>query len=86
MWSPGAAFALVAVLQIGPAAALWAMRTTAVRRDLDPGAHPLRSALTDVRDGFAYMVSTRWLLATLLFATLLVLMASGRSRCCCRSR
>ena len=53
------------------------MQSTAVRRDLDPGVHPLRSALTDVRDGFAYMVRTRWLLATLLFATLLVLMVVG---------
>jgi hypothetical protein len=77
VWSPGAAFALVAVLQIGTAGALWVMQTTAVRRDLDPGTHPLRSALTDVRDGFAYMVRTRWLLTTLLFATLLVLTVVG---------
>jgi hypothetical protein len=77
VWSPGGAFALVAVLQIGTASALWVMQSTAVRRDLDPGVHPLRSALTDVRDGFAYMVRTRWLLATLLFATLLVLMVVG---------
>jgi MFS family permease len=76
-WSPGAAFALVAVIQVGTAAALWVMKTTAVRRELDPDAHPLRSALTDVRDGFVYMVHTRWLLATLLFATLLVLMVVG---------
>ena len=76
-WSPGVAFAVIALLQIGTAAALWAMRTTPVRRDLDPDVHPLRSALTDVRDGFAYMVRTRWLLTTLLFATLLVLMVVG---------
>lgn len=76
-WSPGAAFAAVAILQIGTAAALWTMRTTAVRRELDPDVHPLRSALTDVRDGFSYMLRTRWLLATLLFATLLVLMVVG---------
>ncbi len=76
-WSPGAAFATVALLQVGTAAALWTMKTTPVRRELDPDTHPLRSALTDVRDGFAYMVRTRWLLATLLFATLLVLMVVG---------
>ena len=76
-WSPGAAFALVAVLQVGTASALWVMRTTAVRRELDPDVHPLRSAVTDVRDGFAYMVRTRWLLATLLFATVLVLIVIG---------
>lgn len=76
-WSPGAAFALVAVLQIGTATALWVMQTTAVRRELDPDVHPLRSAVNDVRDGFSYMVRTRWLLATLLFATVLVLMVIG---------
>lgn len=76
-WSPGAAFALVAVLQVGTATALWVMKTTAVRRELDPATHPLRSAVTDVRDGFAYMVRTRWLLATLLFATVLVLIVIG---------
>ncbi len=76
-WSPGAAFALVALLQVGTAAALWVMRTTPVRRELDPDAHPLRSALVDVRDGFSYMRHTRWLLATLLFATVLVLLVIG---------
>ncbi len=76
-WSPGAAFALVAILQVGTATALWVMRTTAVRRELDPDTHPLRSAVADVRDGFGYMVRTRWLLATLLFATVLVLLVIG---------
>jgi predicted MFS family arabinose efflux permease len=76
-WSPGAAFALVALLQVGTASALWVMKTTAVRRDLDPDVHPLRSAVADVRDGFAYMVHTRWLLATVLFATVLVLIVIG---------
>jgi MFS family permease len=37
----------------------------------------VRSALRDVRDGFSYMLHTRWLLATLLFATLLVLIVIG---------
>jgi MFS family permease len=77
VWSPGAAFALVAILQVGTATALWVMKTTAVRRELDPDTHPLRSAITDVRAGFAYMVRTRWLLATLLFATVLVLIVIG---------
>jgi MFS family permease len=76
-WSPGAAFLVVAVLQIGAAAVLGRMRTTAVRRDIDRSRHPLMSALIDIRDGFGYMVRTRWLLATLLFATLLVLAVMG---------
>ncbi len=76
-WSPGAAFLVVAVLQIGAAGVLGRMRTTAVRRDIDRSRHPLVSALIDIRDGFGYMVRTRWLLATLLFATLLVLAVMG---------
>ncbi len=75
--SPGAAFAVVALVQVGTAGALWVMSSTPVRRELDVDRHPLHSALIDVRDGFAYMVRTRWLLATLLFATLLVLLVVG---------
>ncbi len=77
VWSPGIAFLLVAVLQIGAAAVLAMMETTPVRRDVDRSRHPLVSAAVDIRDGFAYMVRTRWLLATLLFATLLVLVVMG---------
>jgi MFS family permease len=76
-WSPGLAFAVVAVIQIGAAAALGCMRSTAVRRDVDRSRHPLVSAVIDVREGFRYMVRTRWLLATLLFAILLVLVIMG---------
>ena len=35
------------------------------------------AAIIDIRDGFAYMVQTRWLLAVLLFAILLVLVVMG---------
>ncbi len=77
VWSPGAAFLAVALLQVGSAGVLAAMRTTAVRRDVDRSRHPMVSALVDIRDGFAYMVRTRWLLAVLLFAILLVLVVMG---------
>jgi hypothetical protein len=77
VWSPGAAFLAVALLQIGSAAVLAVMQTTAVRRDVDRSRHPIVSALVDIRDGFAYMVRTRWLLAVLLFAILLVLVVMG---------
>lgn len=77
VWSPGIAFLVVAVVQLGAAAALLAMRTTAVRRDLNRDRHPLISAAIDIRDGFSYMLHTRWLLATLLFAILLVLVIMG---------
>jgi MFS family permease len=77
VWSPGVAFAVVALIQIGAATALALMATTAVRRDVDSSRHPLVSAVIDIRDGFAYMVRTKWLLATLLFAILLVLFIMG---------
>ena len=39
--------------------------------------HPVASALRDVREGFVYMVRTPWLLATLLFAALMILAMMG---------
>ena len=39
--------------------------------------HPVRSALRDMREGFVYMVRTPWLLATLLFASLMILVMMG---------
>lgn len=77
LFSPGVAFLVVAVVQIGAAAGLLAMRTTAVRRELNRDRHPLISAAIDIRDGFSYMLRTRWLLATLLFAIVLVLVVMG---------
>ena len=77
VWSPGVAFLVVAIVQLGAAVALLLMRTTAVRRDLNRDRHPLVSAAIDIRDGFTYMVRTRWLLATLLFAIVLVLVIMG---------
>ena len=38
---------------------------------------PVASALADVREGFGYMVRTPWLLATLLFASLMILVMMG---------
>ncbi len=59
--------------------ALGLMRTTPLRRDLaaGPQRHPLASAFADLRDGFAYMVKTRWLFATLMFSIVLVLVIMG---------
>ncbi len=39
--------------------------------------HPVASALADMREGFVYMVRTPWLLATLLFASLMILVMMG---------
>ena len=56
------------------------MPLTPVRRDpdaTDENLHPVASALKDVREGFVYMVRTPWLLATLLFAALMILAMMG---------
>ena len=51
---------------------------TSVRRDLSlVDTHPVRGALHDMRDGVRYMVRTPWLFATLLFASLMVLVIMG---------
>jgi MFS family permease len=51
---------------------------TPVRRDLSTvDQHAVRGALSDMREGLAYMVRTPWLLATLLFASLMVLATMG---------
>ena len=39
--------------------------------------HPVRGALADMREGSSYMVRTPWLLATLLFASLMILVMMG---------
>jgi MFS family permease len=81
--SPGAALAVVAVLEAAGVTFLLAMRPVARRdRSGDPAqpaqpAHPVRAALVDLRDGFVYMVRTPWLLATLLYASVLILLIMG---------
>ncbi|WP_127793947.1 MFS transporter [Agromyces sp. LHK192] len=75
---PWLAFAVVAALQAVAAVVLALMRTTAVRRDLGASdAHPFRQVVVDLRDGFVYLVRTRWLLATLVFSILLVFLIMG---------
>lgn len=53
---------------------------TPVRRDPEAPVvegNPFRTAMADVREGFSYMVRTPWLLATLLFASLMILVMMG---------
>ena len=50
------------------------MPLTPVRRDAD---QPPRSVGHDLREGFGYMVRTPWLLATLLFASLMIFVIMG---------
>jgi MFS family permease len=82
--SPGVALVATAVAALGAVLALLGLPPTPLRRDLageaaaaGGTAHPVVAVLRDVRAGFAYMVATPWLLATLLFASLLVLVVIG---------
>jgi MFS family permease len=76
--SPGASILVAAGSSLLGLLALASVPLTAVRRDLGADdRHPLVSALVDVREGFGYMVRTPWLLSTLLFASLMVLVMMG---------
>ncbi|HET9499493.1 MAG TPA: MFS transporter [Marmoricola sp.] len=80
--SPGAAFGVATAASVLGILALTLVPLTPVRRDVaDSGrasaAHPVRTAVADMREGFSYMVRTPWLLATLLFASLMILVVMG---------
>ncbi len=75
--SPAAAFAVIAVTQLGAIVLLALLRRTAVRRDVPTGRHPALELLVDVRDGFRYLARTPWLFATLVYSCALVLLIMG---------
>ena len=76
--SPGLAMTVVAAAQVLAILGLLFLHHTPVRRELgSEPEHPVRAVLGDLRDGFAYVARTRWLLGTLLFACLLVLIIMG---------
>jgi MFS family permease len=77
--SPGTAVAVAAASSLLGLVALSTVPLTPVRRDftqIEP-THPIISALADVREGFGFMVRTPWLLSTLLFASLMILVVMG---------
>ncbi len=76
--SPGwACLVAAAVAGIGVVVQIFIPRTP-VRRDLSTvDQHAVRGALSDMREGLSYMVRTPWLLATLLFASVMVLATMG---------
>src|SRR3954451_25389379 len=76
-FSPGAALVATAAAFLLAAACLWALPTTPVRRDPPADGKAATGLLADVREGFVYMVRTPWLLATLLFASLMLLVFIG---------
>jgi MFS family permease len=78
--SSGAAVGVAAGASLAGLLALCFVPLTPVRRDPDAPkerGHPVPSALRDVSEGFVYMVRTPWLLATLLFAALMILAMMG---------
>ena len=79
--SAGAAVLVAAVISACALLALTQVPLTPVRRDPAPPASqavgPVASALADVREGFGYMMRTPWLLATLVFASLMILVMMG---------
>lgn len=78
--SAGAAVGVAATASLLGLLALTAVPLTPVRRDLtaeEAAGGAVASALRDVREGFVYMVRTPWLLATLLFASLMILAMMG---------
>ena len=74
--APGAALAATAAASLLAATCLWALPATAVRRELSEDGSTT-GLLADVREGFVHMVRTPWLLATLLFASLMLLVFIG---------
>ncbi|WP_205471883.1 MFS transporter [Nocardioides sp. SYSU D00038] len=78
-FSAGAAVSVAAGASLLGLVALTVVPLTPVRREFDPEstAGPVASAIADMREGFVYMVRTPWLLATLLFASLMILVMMG---------
>ncbi|MGN0063440.1 MAG: MFS transporter [Nocardioides sp.] len=77
--APWAAFAMAAVAGVVAWLAIARVPHTPLRRTLDEEhAHsPIRTTLRDVSEGFRYMVRTPWLLSSLLFASLMILVMMG---------
>ncbi|TNM38263.1 MFS transporter [Nocardioides albidus] len=81
--SASAALGVAATFSLLGLLALSTVPLTAVRREIapeDPETSPagaVMTALADIREGFVYMMRTPWLLATLLFASIMVLVLMG---------
>ena len=76
--APGWACLVAAVVATGGVLVQIRLPRTPVRRDLSTvDTHPVKGALSDMREGVVYMIRTPWLLATLLFASLMVLVTMG---------
>ncbi|WP_233492154.1 MFS transporter [Blastococcus sp. TF02A-30] len=76
-FSPGAALAVTALASLLAAACVAGLPRTPLRRDDTEKGAGVAALLGDVREGFAYMARTPWLLATLLYASVMVLVFIG---------
>ncbi|GAA4934748.1 putative MFS family arabinose efflux permease [Actinomycetospora succinea] len=76
-YSPAAALAATAVACVAGLVAALALPRRALRRDLDEGSSGVGAVVRDLVEGFRYMVATRWLLVTLVFASAMVLLVLG---------
>lgn len=76
--SPGAALAVAALTGLVAAGCILKVSRLPLRGEQQVTArHSAVALLIDVRDGFAYMVRTPWLLGTLVYASLLILLVMG---------
>lgn len=81
--SSSAALGVAATFSLLGLLALTTVPLTPVRRDIaaDAGeagpAGAVATAIADIREGFVYMMRTPWLLATLLFASIMILVLMG---------
>jgi MFS family permease len=75
--APWVAFAVTSASQFLAVIVLVFMVIIPVTHDLSDTRHPVRALFGDLREGFLYMLHTPWLLGTLLFALLLVLLIMG---------
>jgi MFS family permease len=77
--SPAAALGATALACLAGLAAALSLPARALRRDLgaERGGSPVTAVLRDLVEGYRYMIGTRWLLVTLVFASAMVLVVIG---------
>ncbi|MGY1734768.1 MFS transporter [Geodermatophilus sp. SYSU D00684] len=75
--SPGAALLATAATSLAATVCVLGLPLLPVHRAADGPAHPARALLADLHEGLAFLVRTRWLLATLLFGALMLLVTTG---------
>ncbi|MEJ2860882.1 MFS transporter [Actinomycetospora flava] len=76
-YSPAAALAATAVACVAGLVAALSLPRRALRRELDGESKGVSAVVRDLVEGFRYMVATRWLLVTLVFASAMVLLVLG---------